>query len=442
MSSEVLSPQVAIPPFWQRLNKFFLLPLQKEPVVYALCLAVSSLFLSDGEETTMLDALIVLVKLFVVARYAFKIAAFSSYGVFNLHESPLVEDENFGRLPWLFVAAVFVQMLALGFVSHAIPGIEVLGLMLLAVAVPATLMVLIKERNLAAAINPQELWRCIAGIGWPYLVLVGFTFLLVQSNDVAAELLEEVVPKVVLQPTLTLAFAYFSWVIAALIGYTMYQYHQTLDIDVVNEYTGEEEVRQPLSAAREEARQRDVTVSRMVQQGELPGAVAQARQWVDECPESLADHRRYHRVLLLGTESAELQRHGQHFIQLLMKNRAYAEALQVYKDCAHKAPGYVPDSAAVTWVLAKDAWKTHDSALVLQLLRGFDRRFPGHPLVPEVYALIARALHQGLGKREQALAVLRGLQRRYPKHPSTLEVERMLAAPPSMAAAPKVRPRI
>ena len=38
-SFEHVSPQVVIPPFWQRLNKFFLFPLQTEPLIYGLVLA-------------------------------------------------------------------------------------------------------------------------------------------------------------------------------------------------------------------------------------------------------------------------------------------------------------------------------------------------------------------------------------------------------------------
>ncbi|MDO4769147.1 MAG: hypothetical protein Q4A11_02100 [Brachymonas sp.] len=439
MSSEVIAPQVAIPPFWQRLNKFFLLPLQTESLSYALGLAACSLFLY----VPLLNLVVGLLIALSVGRYAFKIAALSSYGIFKLDDyAPMEEEEDWKNLPWKFVGAIFIQLIALFVVIGTVPEIAPVAFLIFALLLPATMMVLIKEHSLALAINPQELWRCVAGIGWPYLVLCALTFLLMQGSFAAAGLLQQIIPMWLLLPGLTAVFIYFFWVNAALIGYTMYQYHQTLDIDVVNEYTGEEEERQPLSAPREEARQRDVIVSRMVQQGDLPGAIAQARQWVEERSESLADHRRYHRVLVLDAQGDELQRHGQRFIELLMKNRSCAEALQVYKDCTHKAPNYLPDSAAVTWVLAKDAWKTHDSTLTLQLLRGFDRRFPRHPLVPDVYALIARVLHQGLDKHEQARAVLRSLQKRYPHHPSTLEVERMLSAQQARASvAQKAQPR-
>ena len=428
MSYETISTQAAIPPFWQRLNKFFLLPLKGESLAYGLGLAACSLFLY----VPLLNVIVGFAIMLAISRYAFKIAALSSYGIFNLDEYiPMEEEDEWKSLPWKFVGAIFVQLMALGFVIAKLPEIAPVGFLLFAILLPATIMVLIKDHRLSSAINPQELWRCVAGIGWPYLILCALTFLLMQGSTAATDLLAEIIPLWLLFPGVTFVFAYFFWVNAALIGYTMYQYHRALDIDIVNEYTGEEEekARTPAARAREEARSRDAIVSRMVQDGSLSAALVQARQWLHDKPDSLAEHRRYHRLLVLDADSQELQQHGQQFIELLLKNRLPVEALQVYKDCAQKAPGYVPGSAVVTLALAKEAWKTHDSALVLQLLRGFDRRFPKHPLVPEAYALIARVLHQGLGHHEQAAAVLKSLQRHHPHSPHTSDVERMLLPP-------------
>lgn len=430
-SFEHVSPQVAIPPFWQRLNKFFLFPLQAESLIYGLALAACSLFVY----VPLLGPIILLVLMLAISRYAFKIAALSSYGIFNLDEyTPMQEEDEWKKLPWKFVGAVFIQLMALVFVVARVPELAPIGFLLFSLLLPATLMVLIKEHSLASAINPQELWGCVTGVGWPYLVLCAFTFLLMQGYAVAYNLLEAIIPTWLFWPGSLAVFTYFAWVNAALIGYTMYQYHFNLGIDIINEYQGEEQEGQPAPNAREAGRQRDAAISRMVQQGQLAQALEQARQWLHDSPNSLAEHRRYHRLLMLDTDVAERQRHGQQWIELLLKNRSPSEALQVYKDCAHNAPTYVPQSAVITLALAKDAWKANDGALALQLLRGFDKRFPSHPLTPDVYALIVRVLQQGLGRHEQAMAVFQGLQRRYPQSPHTLEVARILKQP----AAPSI----
>ena len=75
----------------------------------------------------------------------------------------------------------------------------------------------------------------------------------------------------------------------------------------------------------------------------------------------------------------------------------------------------------VTLALAEQAWRRMDAKLTIELLRGFDRRYPGVVEIPRAYELIIRALKQGLGKGHKALPVMQTLQRRYPDHPSTQE---------------------
>ena len=70
-------------PFWQRLNTFFLFPLQAMPLMYAVVLSMCSLlfkalpFLHEG-----LAVLIVLIGvLLAVSRYSFRVIALGSRGI-------------------------------------------------------------------------------------------------------------------------------------------------------------------------------------------------------------------------------------------------------------------------------------------------------------------------------------------------------------------------
>ena len=107
-SFEHVSPQVVIPPFWQRLNKFFLFPLQTEPLIYGLVLAACGLLVN----MPAFGRIIFLVLMLAISRYAFKIAALSSYGIFKLDGYlPMQEEDAWKRLPWKFVGAVFIQLM-------------------------------------------------------------------------------------------------------------------------------------------------------------------------------------------------------------------------------------------------------------------------------------------------------------------------------------------
>lgn len=418
--SQVQAVAPTIPPFWQRLNKFFLFPLHPEAMLYAAGLAACSYLFF----VPLINIFVGLALFLAVSRYAFKIAALASFGIFTIQDyTPRDEEEDWKYLPWKFVGASFVQALVVGWVVKILPGLDEVGQLLLSLLIPATLMVLIKTSSFAATLNPAELWRTVRGVGWSYLLLCLFLFLLMQGSAFAAGALFVVIPRWLLLPGLTLVVIYFTWVMAAMIGYTMYQYHHALDIDVVEEYVGEDAA--PANP-REVARRRDAEVAQYVQQGELKDALSLALDWVRESPDNLAEHRRYHRVLLLADSPDTLERHGRDFIELLLKKHSASEALQVYKACAHKVPGFVPQTAPTTLLLAQHAYKGQDSMLALQLLRGFDKRFPGNHLIPAAYALIVRVLVQGLHRPQQALAVYQGLQRLYPADPHTLEAGQIL----------------
>ena len=124
-----------IPPFWQRLNRFFLFPLQTEALTYGLGLAACSLFIY----IPLLNLVIFPVIMLAMSRYAFKIAALSSFGIFSLGDyTPMEEEEDWKKLPWKFVGAIFVQLLVLGFVAAKIPEIAPIGFLLFSLLMPAT----------------------------------------------------------------------------------------------------------------------------------------------------------------------------------------------------------------------------------------------------------------------------------------------------------------
>ena len=286
---------------------------------------------------------------------------------------------------------------------------------------PATLMVLIQSASLRAALNPFELLGTMTDIGAQYLLLCLFLFLLQAGFPKAVELLFPITPGWLLLPMLTFCAVYFLWVMAALIGYVMYQHHGALDIDLLRE----PEPDAATVAARPvktEAQLRDAEVSELVQKGDLNGAIAQAREWARIGFDNVADQRRYHRVLLLDdVHSGRLRDHTQRYLPLLLIRKLGPEALEAHAAVLKLIPDFTIDKPDTTLALAEQAWKRMDAKQTIALLRGFDRHYPGVVEIPRAYELIVRALKQGLGKGEKAMPVMQALQRRYPDHPSTQE---------------------
>ena len=409
----------AIVPFWRRLNNFFLFPLQMEPLIFLLLLSAGSYLLF----------LPIIGRIFAVfglalgaSRYAFKVAALASRGVLHSRDyTHTLTDPDWKVLPWKFFVVLVIHTLVVGFLASRNEWLGLLGMLASSLAMPATLMVLIQSSSLRAALNPFELLGTMADIGAQYLLLCLFLFLLQAGFPKAVQLLLPITPSWMLLPMLVFCAVYFLWVMAALIGYVMYQHHGALDIDLLREPEDEPEVaaQRPVKT---QAQLRDSEIAELVQKGDLQGAIAQAREWARTGHDNVADQRRYHRVLLLDVPtSGRLQLHSQTYLPLLLLRKLGPEALDAHTAVLKVLPEFDAGKPDVTLALAEQAWKRMDAKHTLMLLRAFDRRYPGVVEIPRAYELIIRALKQGQGKGYKAMPVLQAMQRRYPDHPCSQE---------------------
>lgn len=415
-----------ITPFWNRLNAFFLFPFQPWPLLYAGFLSLCAFAVTLPPVIAIITAIGILL---ATARYSFKVAAMASMGLLRASDyDDARPDPGWTHLPWKFLGVLMVHGLIIGVLASMNTGLGVVGNLLSSLLIPATLMVLIQTCSFGSALNPAELIRAIAAVGLPYLMLCLFMMLLSIGMPVAWGLLLPLAPEGLIAPLVTFVGVYFSWVTASMLGYVMYQNHEKLDIDVLRDPQEEQAggARRPGSAGDPVARARDTEVSDLVRQGNIREACELAYDWQRANPESLADMRRYHRVLLLTDKTDTLAWFTQKFLQALLKDQKGQEALQAHAATLAKQPELVLESAELTLTLAKLAWKGLDDKQALALLKGFDKRYPRDPSIPVAYELVARILHQGLGRTAQALTVLHTLQKRYPQHPATQEAAWML----------------
>lgn len=416
-----------IPPFWHRLNAFFLFPFQPRPLIYAVFLSLCALAVMVSP---LIGVFAVIGIVLATARYSFKVAAMASMGVLASADFDNARsDPAWTNLPWKFLAVLFVHGLFIAMLTSVGEGLGMLGNLVSSLVLPATLMVLIQTCSFRSAINPAELLRAMSAVGMPYLLLCVFMLLLSMGMPVAWGLLLPLAPKGLIAPVMAFVAVYFSWVTASMVGYVMFQNHDNLDIDLVQDPSNElvpggQGARR--TGPNPEVRVRDAQVADLIREGQINDAYDLTYDWQRTHPESLPDQRRYHRVLLLTDKKDTLTWFTQKYIQTLLKEHKGQDALQVYGATLAKAPDLTLESAELTLTLAELAWKAMDHKLALALLKGFDKRYPRDPAVPKAYELIARVLHQGLGRTEQALAVYRAMVRLHPLHPSTQEAAWLL----------------
>ncbi len=418
-------------PFWQRLNTFFTFPLQSKPLMYSLLLALSSMlfkvifFLPDALGILIVEIGILL----ATSRYGFKVTALGSRGIYKAEDYPSELDPDWKNLPWKLFAILIVQGFVVGWLQNLSPTLGTLAWLAMCFLLPATQIVLVQTCSFTETLNPANAWNAVRTIGWPYLLLCLFLFLLSQGTFIALGMLLPLFKGWILLPIVNWVLIYFSWVMASLLGYAMYQNHEAFGIDLLPG-AGLEEDAAPVDRRTPRQIEQDAIdaqVAELVTAGNVTAAVAMAYEEQRTRGEEVPAQRRYHRVLALAEgKTATLLDHAQRYIPLLMRSGQSSDAIKAFQTCRSKDAEFVLQDAASTLNLAKAAWNAGDASLALAVVQGFDRRFKDHDSVPAAYELVARVLLQGLHRPDMALRVLATLESRHPDAEATRETRWLL----------------
>lgn len=430
-------PAPQLPRFWHRLNTFFLFPLQSQPLTYGGMLALCSLLILLLP-TPLVAIVTELGILLAASRYGFKVTALGSRGIYRASDFTVHYDEDWKNLPWKLFALLVLQSMAAGWLGSVRPVLGQLAVLAISFLLPASLMVLVQTGSLRATLNPANAWAAVQVVGWPYVLLCFFLFLLSEGSVLAMAMLAPIFPEWLLLPLINWVLIYFGWVMCSLLGYVMYQNHEAFGIDLL---PGAGIDTQPPDRRTPQQIEHDATdalVAQKVTEGDLEGALGIAYEHQRTRHDELPAQRRYHRILALANKTPTLLDHAQRFIPQLLRLGQNAEALRVCQTCRAQDAKFVLADADPTLALARTAWGVGDAALTLALLGGFDRRFKGHASVPQAYELAARALLQGMGRADMALKVLATLEARHPNDAATQEARWLLRQhlPPAPSVSP------
>jgi hypothetical protein len=119
---------------------------------------------------------------------------------------------------------------------------------------------------------------------------------------------------------------------------------------------------------------------------------------------------------------------GRSYIGSLLKARRETDAARVFRECLAADPAFQTAQAEEALPIAKAARAAGDATTAVAALRGFDKRYPGHALLPEVYVFSAKLMAQDLGNAEMARKILMHVVARYPGHHLTPDAKKELAA--------------
>lgn len=414
-----------IVPFWQRIPQFFLYPWHLQPLLYMLFLAAVSGVYFLVPLPTPFDLIIVLFGVWLAfMRYAYKILARTAHGQLR----PDQYSERFETLsPYLPYKqyAVFIFMgVWVALASELGPLFAGLVLLFCVVATPASVMALTITGSLRAAINPLTLLSTMRAIGLPYLSLCAFLFMLSASQGAVQHFLVPRLPEWLGLPVLNFVAMYFSLIMFNMMGYAVYQHHHELGVEA-----------DVAPAVADSGNERQAVLGRLVADGQLATALDLAYEDVRAAPDDLAPHRRYHALLLLSDQNDRLVAHGRRYLSALLGKSRGSEALQVYRALLERTPDFAPERPSELLRLAEAARQARDYTYALALIKGFDKRFPRHPEIPDVYLFAASMLCENLRQDATARQILQVLLTRYPEHAASGEGRKLLTAIERMAPA-------
>jgi len=224
---------------------------------------------------------------------------------------------------------------------------------------------------------------------------------------------------------LSVGFWYFSYVICALIGYAMYQYADQLQISVVG--PGEERLMSSTGRhADVKARTRDALIGQMVTQGEIKEAIDLLNDDLAKRPNDLSLHARLHKLIVAENYVPRIEDHTERYLALLVKSQNWREALDLVEEALARRADWTPRNAESIAPLARAALQKGRPQLAATLIRGFDKKHPNHPDIPQVYFVGAQLMAETARKPDDARRILQHLLQKYGNDPVAEEAKRYL----------------
>ncbi|MGH6611744.1 MAG: tetratricopeptide repeat protein, partial [Burkholderiaceae bacterium] len=305
--------------------------------------------------------------------------------------------------------------------------------------IPAATMRLVVTGSLRGALNPSEMGLLIRRIGKPYAALVAFVFVadLCRTYGMGALAIAGGLGTVkaglgagsiLLVFLLSAGFWYFTYMICAMIGYTMYQYADQLDISVMG--PGEQAMRSVANARTIDvkARTRDAMIGQLVTAGDIKEAIDLLSHDLSDRPNDLSLHARLHKLLIAENSTPRIEHHTDGYLALLVKSENWREALELVEEAIARRDTWMPREVDHIAPLAQAAMHAGKPQLAGRLIKGFDKKHAVHADVPKVYLIGAQLMAEWGGKPDEARRILEYLLKRYSSDKIASEAGRYLQA--------------
>jgi len=444
--------QQAAQPFWQRIRKFFLLPLDKSVLlrIFGLsgALLVSLALPLFGAIGVALLALVVLAVLIVGASYGFRIIERSSKGYLIPSDYGLTDQTAVGPLlPYKFAALIVAFATVAVILNRLLGAFDLAALIVLGLAfaalMPAASIRLVTTGSLRGAMDLAEVAGVMRKIGRPYAALSGFVFGGVVGGLSALYLLgvlghsatgpaEGGIGYALLALLFSVIFWYYAFAVCAVLGYALYQHADKFHIALLAR--GDKRLKSSTGRhADVKARTRDALIGQMMTQGEVKEAIELLNADLSQRPNDLSLHARLHKLLLAENYGPRVEDHTEKYLALLVKSENWHEALTLAEEAQARRADWAPRRVELIAPLARAAVQKGRPQMAAVLIRGFDKKYPNHPDIPQIYFVGAQLMAESGSRPDEARRILQYLLQKYGNDPVTTEARRYLEVLDRMA---------
>jgi tetratricopeptide (TPR) repeat protein len=417
--------QNLIDPFWNRMPRIFAYPLSLQPLIFMVVMAIATLFLSGpGFISSILRGAMWL----MILKYSFESLKATASG--NLKPPPVNVQTISADIGQVFKQFAVYWLLFFGFAYISAKAGLILGFVFAIAAmffVPSMIILLVTTGSFFHAINPVVFVGLTFRIGWAYLLMYFFLFLLGSAPAYLGQYVIRFLPAEAHPMLFGFAQSFYTIISYHLMGYVILQYHERIGYQV--DY---EDFSDPTIEGYE-PRKSDpdaVILSKvepLIKEGRLDEAIGLIKTMTEQQPiRGVNLSERYYNLLKMRKRTAELLAHGVTHLEILTAENQKSKAVAVFTECRTTDTRFKPTAAALFklagWL--NEAGKTKAAVAVYHTMA---KSYPDNPLVPKAYFRIAQIFHDRLMNKDQAKKALDLLLKKYPNHDIIPQAESFLA---------------
>ena len=399
-------------PFWEVLPEIFYYPLHKNSAIFlAVLFSLGALLLQFGGPVSLLVLLLLLA---AITQYGFAVIASTAAGD---DSPPKAMDAMKGSFE-LLGKKILVQLI-FGVFIYAVgklgsPLLNFSAFALVVFVLPASLMMFTLEDDITSAVNPSALLGLIGHIGWGYLLLFIFLFVLSGSSIGFVVMLSDDVSESTLLIILAGSALYSLLVAYRLMGYTIFQYQGVLGFVSEDQ---KNKVRR-----RKSSNTIDAKVEVLVKEGRYENALKLLRKEVTQRPGRIHVHENLSKLLKVMGDMERWQTHGHLYMKVAFGLGDDSRLYFLYCQYHDADSGFIPEAPEVRHRLAEQFSQRGKYKEGVALLANLHKDAPNYLEVPNAYLLMATMLFEGLADANKALQYLGFIRKNYPDSSCSNEV--------------------